>query len=184
MKFIRSLSIVWLLFSGVVFVAAQEPCNRSLEPEGGFSLCVPEGWEVTKKEGEKYKLYFAPAGERFTANINIKVGESTLALDDYATASVDHILKNFRTFGPTDVKALTKNSFSTRGGLAAIKATFHVEYKEIVIRSIQYYFSDADRKLVLTCTLPDADAATMEPVCDRAAKSFQLIETTNPSKVG
>jgi hypothetical protein len=40
-----SLSIGW----------AQENCKRNLEPQGGFSLCIPEGWSVQATEGEKFK---------------------------------------------------------------------------------------------------------------------------------
>jgi len=183
MSMIRSLLLLGMLLPGASGIAAQEVCKRNLEPQGGFSLCVPDGWTVSEKEGEKYKLFFAPAAERFTANINMKDGVSAMALGDYATAGVDHILKNYTQFGATSVKALTRDSFTAKTGLAGIKATFRVEYKGLLIRTIQYYFSgNAEQKLILTCTLLEADQATLDPVCDRAAKTFQLEAKTPPKE--
>lgn len=180
---IRTIMLLGILLACALPVLAQEPCNRNVEPEGGFSICVPQGWTVSHREGEKFKFYFAPPGERFRQNINFKEEASPVALDLYATAGIEHILKNYATFGATTVTNLSKTSFPTDKGLAGIKATFHAEYKALMIRSIQYYFSDVGRKLVLTCTGLEADEATLVPVCDRAAKSFQLEVKTSPTTV-
>lgn len=183
MSMIRGLLLLGMLLPGASGIAAQEVCKRNLEPQGGFSLCVPDGWTVSEREGEKYKLFFAPAAERFTANINMKDVVSARALGEYATASIDHILKNYTQIGITSVKALTRDSFTATTGLVGIKATFRNEYKGLLIRTIQYLFSGhAEQKLILTCTLLETDQATLDPVCDRAAKTLQLEEKTNPPK--
>jgi len=180
MSIIKSLLLLGVLLTGASGAVAQEVCNRNLEPLGGFSLCVPGGWTASAKEGEKYKLLFAPPAERFTTNINMKDAVSALALGEYATASVDYILKNFPQMS---VKALTKDSFTTQTGLAGFRATFHAEHKGLLIRSIQYYFSgNAEQKLILTCTGLEADQVTLDPVCDRAAKTFQLEAKTPPKE--
>ena len=143
---------------------------------------MPQGWTVSEQEGEKFKFYFAPPSERFRQNINFKEEASAIALDLYATAGIEHILKNYATFGASTVTNLSKTSFTTAKGLASVKATFHAEYKGLMIRTIQYYFNDVGRKLVLTCTGLEADEATLVPVCDRAAESFQLEVKRSPTK--
>ncbi len=180
---IRTILLIVALLIGAAPALAQEPCNRNVEPQGGFSICVPQGWTASAREGEKYKLYFAPRGESFVQNINFKEDTSTVSLDQYATAGIAHILKNYASFGATTVTNLTKSSFTTQKGLAGIKATFHAEYKGLMIRTIQYYFHDVGRKIVLTCTGLEADEASLVPVCDRAAKSFQLEAKSSPAKV-
>lgn len=183
MSTIRNLLLLGMLLPGASGVAAQEVCKRNIEPQGGFSFCVPDGWTASEKEGGKYKSLFAPAAEKFTANINMKDDVSAMALGEYATISVDYILKNYAQFGATSVKALTRDSFTTKTGLAGIKATFHAEYKGLLIGTIQYYFSgNPGQKLILTCTVLEADQATLDPVCDRAAKTLQLEEKTSPPK--
>lgn len=180
MSIIRSLLLLSILLSGASGVAAQEVCKRNLEPQGGFSLCVPDGWTVTDREGEKYKLFFAPAGERFTANINMKDAASTMELEEYAAASSDYILKNFTQYA---VKALTRTSVITKTGLPGIKATFHAEHQGLPIRTMQYYFNGQPGvKLILTCTALEADQVTFDPVCDRAAKTLQLEQKADSPK--
>ena len=116
----RNLALIGLLVLGASSTVAQEVCKRNIEPQGGFSFCVPGGWTAEEKEGQKYKLVFAPAAERFTANINMKDDMSTIPLEDYATISVDYILKNYAQFGATAVKALTRESFTTKSGLPGV----------------------------------------------------------------
>lgn len=184
MSMIKAFVLLGMLGAGALGITGQEQCKRNVEPQGGFSLCVPEGWTVSEKEGEKYKLYFAPAGERFTPNINMKHGVSTMTLDEYATSSVDYILKNYTQFGATSVTALTRETQTTGSGLAFIKLTFRAEYKSLLIRTIQYLTSASPQdKLILTCTALEADQVNMDPVCDRAAKSLQLEEKASPPKV-
>ena len=49
--------------------------------------------------------------------------------------------------------------------------------------TVQYYFSaNPGQKLLLTCTFLEAEQVTVDPVCDRAAKTVQLEEKTNPPK--
>ena len=138
----RQFLLLVILLCVVSSARAQEACNRHSEPQGGFSLCVPDGWTAQEKEGQKYKLLFAPAAERFVANINMKDDTSAIPLEDYATASVEYIVTNYSKIGATDVKALTRAGFTTEAGLAGIRATFHAEYKGLLVRTIQYYFND------------------------------------------
>ena len=54
---------------------------------------------------------------------------------------------------------------------------FHLENsaKALMVRTYQYYFSGrGNQKLVLTCTALEADRHALEPIFDRALKTFQL----------
>ena len=174
------LGMLLLLKSGAV---AQEVCKRNIEPKGGFSLCVPDGWTASEKEGQKYKLLFAPAAETFTANIVMDDEVSEIPLEEYATLSVTNILKNYTQVGVSSVKVPTRDSFMTKTGVPGIRVTLQTEYKGLRLRSLQYYFSGIPgRKLLLTCTFLEADQVTLDPVCDRAAKTLQLEEKAQPPK--
>jgi hypothetical protein len=118
---------------------------------------------------------FAPATETFTANINIKKEESSLLLSSYAGASIKKVLASSSTLGAASIKLGSWTDFSSTSGLAANKAVFEVEYKGLMITSVQYYFdSGSNQKFVFTgtCLLNDRDA--FESIFERAAKSFRL----------
>lgn len=180
---IRNLAIVSVLLLGVSSTEAQEVCKRDVEPQGGFSLCVPDGWIVSQKEGEKYKILTAAPAEVSTANINMQDEMSGMPLKEYSSSAVDYILKNYVQLGLTAVRVLAQDSFTSKSGLTGIRFAFHVEAKGESIRSIQYYFNgNPGQILVLTCTVREADQVTLDPVCDRAAKTLQLEEKTKPPK--
>jgi hypothetical protein len=183
MSMIRSLLFVGILLCAASSAFAQGVCKRNVEPEGGFSLCVPDGWTAEVQEGQKYRILYAPRAERFTANINMKDDASEVALEDYVTANVDYIVENYAKVDATDVKALAKSDFTSDTGLVGIKATLHAEYKGLLIRTLQYYFNGKPgQKLLLTCTALEADQVRLDVVCDRAAKSLKLEARTNPVK--
>jgi hypothetical protein len=183
MSMIRNLALLGMLLLGASSTVAQEACKRNIEPQGGFSLCVPDGWTASEKEGQKYKFLFAPTAATFTANINMKDEMSASPVEEYATNNADYILKNYMQFGASGVKALTRDSFITKTGLPGFRIAFHTEYKGLLLRTIQYYFNGSlGQKLVLTCTVVEADQVTLDPVCDRAAKTLQLEGKTNPPK--
>jgi len=156
---------------------AQSVCNRHVEPAGGFSMCVPEGWSVQQSlsEGQKYKSIFAPRDPRFTANLNFRDEANTSSLDDYVAAGIKGILASVEKLGATSIKLVSQDSFTTTSGMLGARVILRTEYKGYLIRTIQYLFNGGpDRKLVVTCTELEADQATLDPVFDRAAKSFQL----------
>ena len=65
----------------------------------------------------------------------------------------------------------------TASGQRGIKVVFHLENsaKALSVRTYQYYFSGrGNQKLVLTCTVLEAERNTLEPIFDRALKTFQI----------
>ena len=176
MRFVRSVvGVLALILFSLSVGLAQETCKRNLEPQGGFSVCVPEGWSVQVRESEKFKMMFAPRAETFTANINIKIEESSTPLSSYAGASIKKVLASSSTLGANSIKLVSWSDFSSTSGLAANRVVFETEYKGLLITTVQYYFdSERNQKFVFTgtCLLKDRDA--FESIFERAAKSFRL----------
>jgi hypothetical protein len=176
MKIIRrSLVVLALLLLAASSGLAQVTCKRNFEPQGGFSLCVPEGWSVEAKPDQKFKLFFAPAAETFTANINLKDDTSSLSLTSYVAASIKQILSNPPAISATSIKLVSWTDFATASGLSGNRAVFETEYKGLLIRTIQYYVDDGQNHKFLvtgTCLLKDKD--TFDSVFERSAKSFRV----------
>lgn len=164
-----------LVFLLTLAGAAQNVCKRNVEPVGGFSFCVPDGWGVVEKEGQKYKIVYGPREDVFTPNINVKDEANTAPLADYVAASIKYILDHYQQVGATSVKVIAQASFMTTGRTPGIKVTLRTEYKGLIIRTLQYYFNGkAGEKLIVTCTALEAEQAALDPVFERALKTFQL----------
>jgi hypothetical protein len=171
----RLIIAILFVFALVQVGAAQVACQRHVEPLGNFSFCPPGGWTVTEKEGSKFKIIHGPRGQVFTANINVRDEANGAPLTDYVAASVKEILGNYATIGATSVKLLEQVNFVTTKRTAAIRVAFRTEYKGLLIRTLQYYFNGKDgQKLVVTCTALEEDKATLDPLFDRALRTFQL----------
>jgi hypothetical protein len=170
------LIVVLLILPGAWNVAAQETCKRQVETQGGFSICIPYGWTVKVQEGQKYKALFAPAAEQFTPNINFKDDTDSRSLDDYATVSVKYILDHIKeTVGVTDVNLLSQDHFVTALEMSGIRVVFRSEYKGMVIRTMQCYFSGSpNQKFILTGTALDKDHEVIDPIFESAARSFRF----------
>ena len=167
-----------LLVFGVCLIAisnglAQDTCKRNLE--AGFSLCVPEGWTAEAKPEQKFKMLFAPPGEGFNANINLKEDSSSLSLTAYVGESIKAIMSNPPTIAATNIKLLGWTDFNTSSGLSGNRIVLETEYKGLLIRTIQYYLSDGENhKIIVTGTCLVKDKDRHEGVFDRAAKSLRV----------
>ena len=166
-------TMVFLLVT--VNVRAQDSCQRHVEPAGGFSICTPEGWRVKEQEGQKFKFIFGPPGQHFTANLNFKETNVSASISEFASFSVNYLLEHYKETGAESVKLIKQEPFPTASGVPGVKASFKAEFKGLLIRSVQYYLSGTgDQKLILTATALEVDHAIIDPIFDRAAKSFRL----------
>lgn len=157
--------------------AGQGTCLRYLETGAGFSLCPPEGWTIAEKAGEKYKFMFGTAGNRFRPNINVKEQTSTATLAEYVELAQKLILSkdNIEKLGATSMEAVSKSEFATTSGLTGIKAEFQTVFKDLVIRTVQYYFElQGGRKVIVTFTGLGGDKQTLDPIIDRSLKTFRI----------
>jgi len=174
MKLIRrSVAVLGLTLIAISSGLAQETCKRNVE--AGVSLCVPDGWTIETKPDQKFKVFFAPAAETFTANINLKDDTSSASLASYVADSIKQILSNPPTIAATSIKLVAWTDFASASGVRGSRAVFETEYKGLLIRTIQYYLEAGENHKVIvtgTCLLKDKD--TFDSVFERAAKSLRL----------
>ncbi|HEY0405581.1 MAG TPA: hypothetical protein VGC89_07620 [Pyrinomonadaceae bacterium] len=171
----RLLSAVVLLLALALCGFAQGVCQRHSEPLGGYSMCVPPGWSVEEREGQAFKMFFAPRDETFTANINVKEDTNAALLPAYAEASIKYVLGHYAEIGATSIKLVEQANYRTTSGLSSIRVAFSTEFKGLLIRTLQYYFTGSNNhKLIVTCTFLEANKVGLDPVFDRALKSFQI----------
>lgn len=156
-------------------VAQQKECQRHAETSAGFSVCPPEGWSVHNKEGQKYAIILGPRGSGFTPNINFKDEVNSAPLADYVAASLKTILTSYEKLGATSLKVVDQREFTTDSGMKGFRVSFSTVYKQLTIRTLQYYFNGkAGQKFIITGTALEADSETNDKLLDRAAKSFRL----------
>ena len=173
-RFTFAIFFVLLLALGVF---AQTPCKRHVEATGGFSFCPPDGWIIAEREGQKYKIVHQARNDSFTPNINVKDEITSYSLPDYVAASIKMITTNYADIGATSIKLLTQSNFTTNNQTPGIKATFRTEYKGLLIRTLQYYFNGKPgQKLIVTCTFLESEQAALDPIFERALKTFQLTK--------
>lgn len=154
---------------------AQDSCQRHVETGGGFSICIPTGWKVEEREGQKFKLLFGTRGQHFIPNINFRDHNDSRLLADYATAGIEYLLENYKDVGADSVKLVKREPFTTASGGSGVKVTFRSEYKGLLVRSLQYYLNgQGDQKLIITGTALEVDHETLDPIFDQAAKSFRV----------
>jgi hypothetical protein len=173
-KQFRIVSIAAVILACAAYTAAQ-PCTRHEEPDGGFSICIPEGWTVRETPTSKFKSLFAPKLDGFSPNINFRQELTSKTLTDYVSAGVALVMATKEKIGLTSIEPLGQSDFKTDSGLKGIRVIFKSDYKGIMVRTTQYYFDAGnDRKLVITATALDQHKAVFDVVFERAAKSFQL----------
>ena len=167
------LLVVSVILLGAWSVAAQETCKRNVE--AGFSLCVPDGWSVETQPDQKFKAFFAPKAEPFTANINLRDDTSTASLMSYVGQSIKTILSNPPSISATSIRLVGWMDFATAAGLNGNKAVFETEFKGLLIRTVQYYIdAGQDHKVIVTGTCLVKDKDTFDSVFERAAKSLRV----------
>jgi|SRR6185503_8873454 len=174
MRLSRFVLVTILLIAGAQFVPAQT-CNRHVEPQGGFSICIPDGWNVREQADAKFKALFGPPADNFAPNINIRDGMSTASLSDYVADGIKTILANAEKIGADSIEPLGQSDFDTDSGLHGIRVVFQSNYKGFLARTIQYIFDAGNgRKLIVTGTGLEKNKEVFDRVYDRAVKSFRL----------
>jgi hypothetical protein len=171
----RVVVIAVFVFLSSQAALAQGACQRDFEPLGGFSFCPPDGWGLTKKEGQKFKLAYGLINRDFTPTIFIDDETNPAPLAAYAARVVKVTLESYRQVGAESVKVLEQGNFMTANRTPGIRVVFRTERKDLVIRMLQYYFNGKEgQKLIFTCAALEKDRETFDPIFERAMKTFQL----------
>lgn len=174
MKLSRFILFASLLFAGALSALAQ-PCTRHTEAQGGFSICIPDGWAAKAQQGEGFQMLYGQPADGFTPNLNFKEEMSNLELSDYVAAGVKNILASKEKIGATSIDVQGQSDFLTDAGLRGSRVVFLSEYKGHWVRTIQYLFaSSPGRKLIVTGTGLEKNKEVFDHVFDRAVKSFRV----------
>ncbi|HKZ02116.1 MAG TPA: hypothetical protein VJ180_07745, partial [Pyrinomonadaceae bacterium] len=102
----KALTVAILVLTLVLTSVAQE-CKRYTGPDGGFSFCPPDGWNLEERTGEKYKMVFGMPSNGFRPNINVKDEQSAAPLADYVAAGIEKILASAEKIGATNIKIVS-----------------------------------------------------------------------------
>ncbi len=170
----KSITISLLLLAFALAGHAQATGDRYVAVAGGFSIRPPAGWRLEAKEGKKFKLAFGPASKVFMANLNFRDDVNAAGPKEYVTGSIDYLLENFKTIGATNTKLISRTDFVTDSGEGGEKIVYLTEFKGLQINTAQYYFSNGEKKLIVTFTALEAEKAGNDPVFDAAVKTLQL----------
>lgn len=175
MTYLRKFSTIFMLLAFTALSVAAQDCKRHAEPTGLFSFCFPEGWTAEARQNEPFKMLFAPRGETFTANINVKDEATQTPLSTYVGNSIRLIISNPARAGRNSVKLVSWGDFVTNSQLKGERIAFETEYRGLLIRTVQYYFGDGpNRKVIITGTCLLSEKDRFEPVFERVAQSFRL----------
>ena len=174
MKLSRVVLFASLIFAAGSYTVAQT-CTRHVESQGGFSICIPDGWVAKERQGETYKMLFGEASDGFAPNLNFKEGMSNLELSDFVAAGTKATLASKEKIGATSIEALGQSDFVTDAGVPGIRLVYLSEYKGHWVRTIQYIFAASpSRKLIVTGTSLEKNKEVFDRVFDRSAKSFRI----------
>ena len=169
-----------LLFASALLLllaldCAAQDCQRYREPDGGFSICKPDGWVLEQSEGLEYKSLSGPRRGKVIPNINFQEEAYPAGLSDYVAAANKRALDNYQKAGLSSMTLVGQTDFRTTSGTDGIRVAFKGESNGQPLRFLQYFFVGKDgKKLIITCTAPEADKDSLDPVFERAVKSLRF----------
>lgn len=171
----RVLIAAIFVFSLAQAGLAQASCQRYTEPLGGFSFCLPDGWNLMKREGQKFKTAYGPLNRDFTPTIVVYDETNPAPLTAYVPGVMKVTLDSYSKVGAASVEVLGQTNFITTNKTQGVRVALQTERNSLVISMLQYFFNGKEgQKFIVTCAALDKEKATLGPICDRALKTFQL----------
>jgi hypothetical protein len=152
--------------------AAQSPCTRYTAP--GFSICVPEGWQLKPGSEAVYTAIFGPRSEVFVSNINFKFAVSSYPVETHVDGTLDYLFKHYKEYGITDIKLLSRARFDTDTKVPGVKLVFLTEFSGMTLNSVQYMMELKTGKLAVTGTGLNTQKASDDKIFDAAVKSIKI----------
>ena len=169
----RSLALASLLMVFPMLAPASadqaEESRRLTETAGGFSFVPPETWQARAVPGLKYKIAFGPVQDGFASNINVVDEAFTGALDAYVNANKAALERALKK-----VRIVKQEAFRTTAGLPGARLIVECEQNDKPLRQTFYFFGTAGMKFVVTCSTTAAGGEKLDPVFERAMKTFRL----------
>jgi hypothetical protein len=175
MRNLRTVTLAVFLFLPVYAVG--EDCRRHVESSGDYSLCPPDGWEAELPGEGRYHSFFGSAPGDLQPNINVYDELNDLPLKKYAAAGRAQAVKMAKEAGFSRVDIVNNSDFVTQSKEKAVRTVYSSELKNVQIATVQYTFDGTrGRKIIVTCTMPEAEKATFTPICDRALKTYRTTK--------
>ena len=176
MRKIKSLAmflIVALGFLGCATTdkAAQEEKERFYERTGGFSILIPDAWEISDAPGLKYKMLRGPKDNDSTPNINFVDDVSDGQLNPY----VDNVIAQLKNLFNENIEILRRDDFVTSKDLKGERVVFNtVQGRQF--RQILYCFPGNGVKMIATCTVTVESGEAFDELFDRKMATFEWIQ--------
>jgi hypothetical protein len=144
--------------------------GRFIEKSGGFSITIPELWQVAEMPGMKYKLLMGQMENNFTPNINFVDDTFNGSLDVYVDASIEQ-LKNLLGENFTFIQ---RNDFVTAKNVKGEKIVTNSFQYERLLQQIFYFFPGKNGvKMVITCTGLAETGGVFDEMFDKTMETFE-----------
>jgi hypothetical protein len=146
-----------------------EEARRHVEKAGGFSFIPPDGWKGRDLPGLKFKIFVGPVKGEFASNINVVDEATNATLAEYAKESLAHLKRVLK-----QLEVVKQEEFKTSAGLQGIRVIFTNNDSSKDIRQTSYLFGTADTKYVITCSTRAEGGEKLDPIFEKAMKSFKF----------
>ena len=169
----KKLLMLCCLFSFLFVqnIASQTLGNLFVEPNGVFSISMPNGWQMVDIN-MAYMMIMGPEYNGFTPNINFADEDYSGAISDYLDAVMGFFPLLF-----SDFRLLGRSVFQTNTGLTGECITYLVTMGQIQVRQKMYVFPNSKRTavMVITGTAPVVSGETYDVVFDTSVSTFKWV---------
>ena len=162
-------AVVFGFFSCATNKNAAHEEGRFYEESGGFSIVIPESWQVTEIPGFKYKALAGQTENDFTSNINFVDEAFDGELNFYVDASIEHL----ETLFGENFELLQRGDFVTLKKLNGVRLVTSVSLFNVNARQIMYFFPGKGKKMVITCTIPVESGESRDAFFDGIVETFE-----------
>jgi len=137
------------------------------EANAGFSMNIPQGWEMADFN-QKYLMARGPLDGGFTPNISFADEKYSGSISDY----IDVVTSYFEQFY-ADFRVINRANFTTNSGLQGMYITYQGRINEVRLRQRMYIFSNRSKTdiMAITGTAPFA-GERYDTVFDQCVKTF------------
>lgn len=168
-RILRSLPLGVLILTIFLMGCDSKPKRALYERAGGFSYDPPKGWKITEFPGAKYRVSLGTSESDFTANINVVDEKYSGTQDEYVATSIKNIGKLL-----ADSSVIKQDNFQTDDNLSGVRVVFTDSQFGKSLRQTAYFFSNSNRRYVVTCTALKDGGERMDDVFAASMKTFRL----------
>ncbi len=167
----KTCRLLAAVFACAFFLAGcsdQSP-RQLYEKSGGFSYDPPAGWQIMEYPGLKYQIAHGPINSDFTPNINVVDETFSGSLVDYVEANLQALERIF-----PGLEVLSSEKVQTEDNQDAVMIIAENKQQGRWLRQTFFFIGPADRKYVVTCTVPAEGGDAFDPVFSECLKTFRL----------